>query len=279
MTGFASSSIGCGRVASRKEQVQADLWLKEIAPSTALRKWFGHDPDKWEAFQQRYFSELDDHQEAVATLVQRASQGRLTLLFSARDIEHNQAVSVEALLAEAGRMKDRKHSTSGRSRWTRQPALVYSLVALIVLMLILWQADRLLAARFGAFEPYQQMLWLYRILGLIIVAGLPAIAYLLVLRRGELVSMVEARTSELRAANQQLERQIADRLQTETALRESQQKLQAIFDHAFDGISIYEEIPSDRSHRLIDCNERYAEMAGRTREELLADLGNRSIPT
>ena len=166
-------------------------------------------------------------------------------------------------------MKDRKHSTSGYVRRTRRPALVYSLVALVVLMLILWRADRLIAARFGAFEPYQQMLWLYRILGLIIVAGLPTIAYLLVLRRGELVSMVDARTSELRAANQQLERQIADRLQTETALRESQQKLQAIFDHAFDGISIYEEIPSDRSHRLIDCNERYAEMAGRTREELL----------
>ncbi len=87
----------------KKEQVQADLWLKEVAPSTALRKWFGHDPDKWEAFQQRYFTELDERQEAVATLVERASQGRLTLLFSARDIEHNQAVALKRyLLKRAG---------------------------------------------------------------------------------------------------------------------------------------------------------------------------------
>ncbi len=82
----------------KKEQVRADLWLKEVAPSTALRKWFGHQPGKWEPFQQRYFTELDEHQEAVATLVERASQGRLTLLYSARDVEHNQAVALKRYL-------------------------------------------------------------------------------------------------------------------------------------------------------------------------------------
>ncbi len=167
-------------------------------------------------------------------------------------------------------MKDRKRNFSERLKLTRRPALVYSLVALVVLVLVLWRADRLMATRFGALEQYRQMLWLYRILGSIIVAGVPVVAYLLVLRRGELMAMVDVRTAELRAANRQLERQIVERRQAETALRESQEKLRAIFDHAFDGISIYEEIPSGRVHRLIDCNERYAAMAGRTREELLA---------
>jgi uncharacterized protein YeaO (DUF488 family) len=81
-----------------KEQVQADLWLKDVAPSTALRKWFGHDRSKWEAFKSRYCLELDAQSEAVARLLDEAAKGRLTLLFSARDAEYNQAVALREYL-------------------------------------------------------------------------------------------------------------------------------------------------------------------------------------
>jgi uncharacterized protein YeaO (DUF488 family) len=87
----------------KKEQVAADLWLKDIAPSTDLRKWFGHDPAKWDEFRERYFSELDDEQEAVAQLLDKAAEGRLTLLYSARDAEHNQAVALREYLLSHGR--------------------------------------------------------------------------------------------------------------------------------------------------------------------------------
>lgn len=85
-----------------KEQVQADLWLKDVAPSTALRQWFGHDRSKWEAFKRQYFSELDAQPQAVARLLEEAAKGRLTLLFSARDAAYNQAVALrEYLLSRA----------------------------------------------------------------------------------------------------------------------------------------------------------------------------------
>jgi len=85
-----------------KEQVQADLWMKDVAPSTALRQWFGHDRSKWEAFKRQYFSELDAQPQAVARLLEEAAKGRLTLLFSARDAEYNQAVALrEYLLSRA----------------------------------------------------------------------------------------------------------------------------------------------------------------------------------
>lgn len=80
-----------------KEQVRADLWLKDVAPTTALRKWFGHDRSKWADFKSRYFLELDDRPEAVAMLRAKAKK-RLTLLFSARDAECNQAIALRDYL-------------------------------------------------------------------------------------------------------------------------------------------------------------------------------------
>jgi uncharacterized protein YeaO (DUF488 family) len=62
-------------------------------PSTALRKWFSHDPSKWEEFKRRYFIELDEKKEVIKRLVEIAREGALRLLFSARDVEHNQAVA------------------------------------------------------------------------------------------------------------------------------------------------------------------------------------------
>jgi len=82
----------------RKEQLQVDLWLKDAAPSTALRKWFGHDPSRWIPFKKSYFRELEERPQAVQQLLELAAAGRLTLLFSARDMDHNQAVALKEYL-------------------------------------------------------------------------------------------------------------------------------------------------------------------------------------
>jgi uncharacterized protein YeaO (DUF488 family) len=82
--------------------VAADLWLKDVAPSTALRRWFAHDPAKWDAFKRRYFAELDANRAALVPLIEAARRGPVTLLFSAADERHNQAVALrEYLLAHA----------------------------------------------------------------------------------------------------------------------------------------------------------------------------------
>jgi uncharacterized protein YeaO (DUF488 family) len=82
-----------------KEKASVDLWLKEIAPSTELRKWFGHDPDKWKEFQTRYRAELRQNTEQVLLLRQEAAKGVVTLLYGAKDEEHNEAVVLQKLLA------------------------------------------------------------------------------------------------------------------------------------------------------------------------------------
>lgn len=74
-----------------KEKAAVDLWLKEIAPSTELRKWFGHDPEKWPELQKRYHAELRQNDEAVARLRDEISKGTVTLLYAARDEVHNHA--------------------------------------------------------------------------------------------------------------------------------------------------------------------------------------------
>lgn len=83
-----------------RERLNADLWLKEVAPSTELRKWFAHDPAKWTGFQTRYRKELEDRPEPVTLLLMAALEGPLTLLYSAKDTEQNQAVALRAYLQE-----------------------------------------------------------------------------------------------------------------------------------------------------------------------------------
>ena len=77
-----------------KDAAKVDLWLKEVAPSTGLRKWFGHDPAKWEEFRRRYFAELDAAAEAIESLRRLAKGRRVTLVHGARDTEHNDAVAL-----------------------------------------------------------------------------------------------------------------------------------------------------------------------------------------
>jgi uncharacterized protein YeaO (DUF488 family) len=79
----------------KKATLHMALWLKEVAPSDTLRRWFGHDPAKWEDFQRRYFAELDSKPEAWRPIVEATQRGNVTLLYSARDLEHNNAVALK----------------------------------------------------------------------------------------------------------------------------------------------------------------------------------------
>lgn len=81
-----------------KDSLKLDLWLKDLAPSTDLRKWFGHDPEKWDDFRDRYFRELASHGEQAASLRHKATEGTLTLVFAARDSQHNNAVALKEYL-------------------------------------------------------------------------------------------------------------------------------------------------------------------------------------
>jgi len=82
-----------------KEKAHLDLWLKEIAPSTELRKWFGHDAEKWQDFKKKYNKELDDKKDLVAQLKElKEKHKQITLLYGARDTEHNEAVILLEML-------------------------------------------------------------------------------------------------------------------------------------------------------------------------------------
>lgn len=81
-----------------KDRAAVDLWMKEIGPSPELRKWFGHKPERWKEFQKRYEKELDDKQTLLDELRQHAEKGPLTLVYSAKDEERNQAVVIKDVL-------------------------------------------------------------------------------------------------------------------------------------------------------------------------------------
>lgn len=82
-----------------KEDARLTAWMKELAPSDALRQWFGHDPEKWDEFQRRYRKELQKHKEALAELQSMAEEKRLTLVYSAKDEKHNNAEALKRVLA------------------------------------------------------------------------------------------------------------------------------------------------------------------------------------
>jgi uncharacterized protein YeaO (DUF488 family) len=84
----------------KKGQAEIAEWLKEIAPSTELRKWFGHDPAKWDEFRSRYIDELAGEKELLERLRREAGNEKITLVYAARDTEHNNAVVLKELLEQ-----------------------------------------------------------------------------------------------------------------------------------------------------------------------------------
>jgi uncharacterized protein YeaO (DUF488 family) len=86
----------------KKTDLRVDAWIKDVGASDALRRWFGHDPKKWSDFRRRYFAELDHHPEACEQIRSAARHGRVTLVYSAHDTEHNNAVALKEYLETHG---------------------------------------------------------------------------------------------------------------------------------------------------------------------------------
>ncbi|MBI4382793.1 MAG: DUF488 domain-containing protein [Nitrospinae bacterium] len=81
-----------------KEKARVDLWLRDIAPSDSLRKWFAHDPRKWREFKVRYYRELENKQDLAATILEKARGNAITLLYAAKDEKFNNAVALKEYL-------------------------------------------------------------------------------------------------------------------------------------------------------------------------------------
>ncbi len=81
-----------------KEKLKIDVWARDLAPSTPLRKWFSHESGKWESFKHRYFTELDEHPDEVAQLLEKITESTLTLVYSARDEQFNNAAALKEYL-------------------------------------------------------------------------------------------------------------------------------------------------------------------------------------
>ncbi len=97
-----------------KEAVRIDLWLRDVAPSTPLRKWFGHDPALWDEFRKRYFAELDRNTGPVEEILAHAEKKSVTLLFGAKDEQHNNAVALQEYLNRAQSASDGSASLTAK---------------------------------------------------------------------------------------------------------------------------------------------------------------------
>ncbi len=89
----------------KKEALKMIAWYKDVAPSDELRHWYGHDPDRWCEFNERYFAELDAHPQAWRPLLEAARKGDITLLFSTKELKLNNAVSLRAYLEQQLKME------------------------------------------------------------------------------------------------------------------------------------------------------------------------------
>ena len=94
----------------KKESLHVERWIKLVSPSNKLRSWFGHEPVKWKEFRRRYFAELDEQPDTWEALLEAAREKDITLVFSARDIEHNNAVALKSYLEKklAGKARSKR---------------------------------------------------------------------------------------------------------------------------------------------------------------------------
>ncbi|MCB2112700.1 MAG: DUF488 family protein [Parvularculaceae bacterium] len=97
-----------------KEAARIDLWLKEISPSPGLRRWFGHDPQKWPEFKRRYRAELKENSEAVGELAKQCAEGVVTFIYAAKDTERNSARVLKAVMEAAGAAPARRKQPARR---------------------------------------------------------------------------------------------------------------------------------------------------------------------
>lgn len=111
----------------QKAKLRIDAWLKDVAPSTELRKWFSHDPDRWNEFRRRYFRELDSEPEAWRPIASAARRGRVTLIYSSHDTDHNNAVALQEYVQREARRATRPRKAGHR------PSVVLSLALILLL--------------------------------------------------------------------------------------------------------------------------------------------------
>src|SRR4051812_15166827 len=106
---------------AKRDALHIDAWLRDVAPSDPLRRWFGHDPKRWAEFEKRYFAELDANAQALAPLVEAAEHGDVTLVFGAKDEAHNNAVALRDYLERSGSSRKRvsRKSASPKKGATR----------------------------------------------------------------------------------------------------------------------------------------------------------------
>jgi uncharacterized protein YeaO (DUF488 family) len=100
----------------RKDRAQLDQWLKDVAPSPELRKWFNHEPAKWKEFQQRYAEELKDKKDTVQFLKDKSKEGTVTLLYAAHDTEHNGALALKRILERSQKRSGRTQGSHPKTR-------------------------------------------------------------------------------------------------------------------------------------------------------------------
>jgi uncharacterized protein YeaO (DUF488 family) len=101
----------------KKEDLQAQAWIKAVAPSTQLRKWFGHRPERWQEFRRRYKKELRANSDAWSPILNASQLGTVTLLYSAHDVEHNGALVLREFLI------DRRRAPSSKAKLTNAQSL------------------------------------------------------------------------------------------------------------------------------------------------------------
>ena len=99
-----------------KDTLRVEEWIKDVAPSTELRKWFGHDPEKWDQFRRKYFKELDAHEDAWRPILAASRRGPVTLVYSAHDEVHNNAVALKEYLQAKRRPGGSAGKRAPRSR-------------------------------------------------------------------------------------------------------------------------------------------------------------------
>jgi uncharacterized protein YeaO (DUF488 family) len=102
-----------------KATLRIDAWLRDVGPSTALRKWFNHDPKKWGPFRRRYFRELESQPEVWQPIASAARRGRVTLIYSSHDTQHNNAVALQEFLRTKARRRARSTRTIAAHRHRR----------------------------------------------------------------------------------------------------------------------------------------------------------------
>jgi uncharacterized protein YeaO (DUF488 family) len=102
-----------------KDKLKLDGWIREVAPTTELRKWFGHDPAKWRQFRIRYFRELDSQPESWRSIVSLVRRGTVTLVYSSHDEEHNNAVALREYLQLKTRRRGRPRRSTSSHRSPR----------------------------------------------------------------------------------------------------------------------------------------------------------------